>query len=68
MHHLPMGTVTLLFTHRYRVDASSSRPDERYLDILVQCRQLLHAMFHQWNGYEESYQGDSFFSSICPRY
>ena len=34
---------------------------ERYADVLIECRQLLRTVFHQWNGHEIDTQGDGFF-------
>ncbi|HJT60009.1 MAG TPA: adenylate/guanylate cyclase domain-containing protein, partial [Ktedonobacteraceae bacterium] len=61
MRELPTGTITLLFTD---IDGSTrllQQVGHRYDDILTECRQILRAAFHHWNGYEVDTQGDAFF-------
>ncbi len=61
MHHLPTGTVTLLFTD---IEASTrllSQLGERYAAVLTEYRQLLRTVLQQWNGHEVDTQGDAFF-------
>src|SRR5947208_7403312 len=65
MHHLPMGTVTLLFTDMEGSTRLLQQVGKRYPDLLAQCRQLLRTMFQQWNGYEVDTQGDSFFVAFA---
>src|SRR5260370_1780924 len=61
MHHLPMGTVTLLFTDIEGSTRLLQQLGERFADALAECRQLLRTVFHQWDGHEVYTQGDSFF-------
>jgi predicted ATPase/class 3 adenylate cyclase/DNA-binding CsgD family transcriptional regulator len=61
MSQLPTGTVTLLFTDIEGSTHLLQQLGERYADVLSECRQLLRAVFHQWNGHEIDTQGDSFF-------
>jgi len=65
MSKLPTGTVTLLFTDIEGSTRLLQQLGERYPDVLAQCRQLLHARFQQWNGYEVDTQGDSFFAAFA---
>jgi class 3 adenylate cyclase len=62
---LPTGTVTLLFTDIEGSTRLLQQLGERYPDVLAQCRQLLRAIFQQWNGYEVDMQGDSFFVAFA---
>src|SRR5436190_22614275 len=66
MHHLPMGTVTLLFTDMEGSTRLLQQLGERYTDLLEEYRQLLRAAFQQWNGHEVDTQGDAFFVA-CAR-
>ena len=61
MRELPTGTVTLLFTDIEGSTRLLQQVGHRYDDILTECRQLLRAAFHRWNGYEVDTQGDAFF-------
>src|SRR5437899_7967867 len=61
MHHLPMGTVTLLFTDMEGSTRLLQQVGERYTDLLEEYRQLLRAAFGQWNGNVVDTQGDAFF-------
>src|SRR5437764_8506267 len=61
MYHLPMGTVTLLFTDMEGSTRLLKQLGERYTDLLEEYRQLLRAAFQQWNGHEVDTQGDAFF-------
>jgi class 3 adenylate cyclase len=61
MRDLPTGTLTLLFTDIEGSTRLLEQLGERYPDVLAQSRQLLRAIFQQWNGYEVDSQGDSFF-------
>lgn len=65
MSKLPTGTVTLLFTDIEGSTRLLQQLGERYPDVLAQYRQLLHARFQQWNGYEVDTQGDSFFAAFA---
>jgi predicted ATPase/class 3 adenylate cyclase/DNA-binding CsgD family transcriptional regulator len=61
MPELPTGTVTLLFTDIEGSTRLLQQLGNRYDGVLTECRQLLRAAFHQWNGHEVDTQGDSFF-------
>src|SRR6266571_6565730 len=65
MHHLPMGTVTLLFTDMEGSTRLLQQVGERYTDLLEEYRQLLRAAFHQWNGNIVDTQGDAFFVAFA---
>jgi predicted ATPase/class 3 adenylate cyclase/DNA-binding CsgD family transcriptional regulator len=65
MHHLPVGTVTLLFTDMEGSTRLLQQLGERYTDLLEKCRQLLRAAFHQWHGHEVDTQGDAFFVAFA---
>ena len=65
MHHLPMGTVTLLFTDIEGSTRLLQQVGHRYDGILTACRHLLRAAFHRWNGYEVDTQGDAFFVAFA---
>src|SRR2546428_7511774 len=65
MHHLPMGTVTLLFTDMEGSTRLLQQVGERYSDLLEEYRQLLRAAFHQWNGNVVDTQGDAFFVAFA---
>jgi predicted ATPase/class 3 adenylate cyclase len=61
MHHLPTGTVTLLFTDIEGSTRLLQQLGNRYADVLTEYRQLLRAACQQWNGHEVDTQGDAFF-------
>src|SRR5437588_4168479 len=61
MHHLPTGTITLLFTDIEGSTRLLQQLGNRYDGVLTECRHLLRAAFHQWNGHEVDTQGDAFF-------
>jgi predicted ATPase/class 3 adenylate cyclase len=61
MLDLPTGTLTLLFTDIAGSTRLLHQLGDRYADVLAECRQLLRAAFHQWNGQEVDTQGDAFF-------
>ena len=61
MHHLPTGTVTLLFTDIEGSTRLLQQLGSRYADVLTEYRQLLRAACRQWNGHEVDTQGDAFF-------
>ena len=65
MHHLPMGTVTLLFTGMEGSTRLLQQVGERYTDLLEEHRQLLRAAFGQWNGNVVDTQGDAFFVAFA---
>ena len=59
MHHLPAGTVTMLFTDIEGSTHLLEQLDERYPDVLAQYRSLLRTTFHAHSGQEVDTQGDS---------
>jgi predicted ATPase/class 3 adenylate cyclase/DNA-binding CsgD family transcriptional regulator/tetratricopeptide (TPR) repeat protein len=61
MHHLPMGTITLLFTDLEGSTHLLEQLGERYTEVLAEYRSLLRTTFHAHDGYEVDTQGDSFF-------
>ena len=61
MHHLPTGTVTLLFTDIEGSTHLLEQLGDRYAAVLAECRHLLRAAFQEWNGHEVDTQGDAFF-------
>src|SRR5437588_809855 len=65
MRELPTGTVTLLFTDIEGSTRLLQQVGPRYDGILTECRQLLRAAFHRWNGYEVDTQGDAFFVAFA---
>ena len=65
MHHLPMGTVTLLFTDMEGSTRLLQQVGERYADILAASRQVLRTAFGQWNGHEVDTQGEAFFVAFA---
>ena len=65
MHHLPRGTVTLLFTDMEGSTRLLQQLGERYTDLLEEYRQLLRAAFQQWNGNVVDTQGDAFFVAFA---
>jgi predicted ATPase/class 3 adenylate cyclase len=65
MHHLPMGTVTLLFTDMEGSTRLLQQLGERYTDLLEEYRQLLRAAFGRWNGNVVDTQGDAFFVAFA---
>src|SRR2546430_1829885 len=65
MRELPTGTVTLLFTDIEGSTRLLQQVGHRYDGILTECRQLLRAAFHRWNGYEVHTQGDAFFVAFA---
>src|SRR6266700_1402398 len=65
MRELPTGTVTLLFTDIEGSTRLLQQVGHRYDGILTECRQLLRAAFHRWNGYEVETQGDAFFVAFA---
>jgi class 3 adenylate cyclase len=65
MHHLPMGTVTLLFTDIEGSTQLLEHLGKRYTDVLAECRSLLRTAFHAWGGHEVDTQGDAFFVAFA---
>ncbi len=65
MRELPTGTVTLLFTDIEGSTRLLQQVGHRYDGILTECRHLLRAAFHRWNGYEVDTQGDAFFVAFA---
>src|SRR5512135_2028463 len=65
MADLPGGTVTLLFTDIEGSTRLLQQLGQRYAGVLTECRQLLRAAFHRWNGYEVDTQGDAFFVAFA---
>jgi len=65
MHHLPMRTVTLLFTDMEGSTRLLQQLGERYTDLLEEYRQLLRAAFQRWNGNVVDTQGDAFFVAFA---
>jgi class 3 adenylate cyclase len=65
MHHLPRGTVTLLFTDMEGSTRLLQQLGERYTDLLGEYRQLLRAAFGRWNGNVVDTQGDAFFLAFA---
>src|SRR5205085_10978023 len=64
MHHLPTGTVTLLFTDIEGSTRLLQQLGERYANVLVEYRDLLRAACQRWHGHEVDTQGDAFFVSF----
>src|SRR5207237_4545180 len=65
MHHLPMGTVTLLFTDIEGSTRLLQQVGERYTHLLEEYRHLLRAAFQRWNGNVVDTQGDGFFVAFA---
>src|SRR6266581_6239048 len=65
MHHLPRGTVTLLFTDMEGSTRLLQQLGESYTDLLKEYRQLLRAAFQRWNGNVVDTQGDAFFVAFA---
>src|SRR5947209_19105849 len=65
MRHLPTGTVTLLFTDIEGSTRLLQQLGNHYDGLLTECRHLLRAAFHRWNGHEVDTQGDSFFVAFA---
>src|SRR6266852_4439871 len=65
MHHLPRGTITLLFTDMEGSTRLLQQVGERYTDLLEEYRQLLRTAFQQWNGNVVDTQGDGFFVAFA---
>ena len=65
MHHLPTGTVTLLFSDIEGSTRLLQQLGEGYRDLLTHCQQLLRTAFQQYHGHEVDTQGDSFFVAFA---
>lgn len=65
MLDLPAGTITLLFTDIEGSTLLLQHVGEQYSHVLAQCRQLLHAAFQRFQGYEVDTQGDAFFFAFA---
>src|SRR5947209_14352128 len=65
MHHLPLGTVTLLFTDIEGSTRLLEQLGEHYTDVLAECRHLLRTAFHAYGGQEVDTQGDAFFVAFA---
>jgi len=65
MHHLPLGTVTLLFTDIEGSTRLLEQLGEHYPDVLAECRHLLRTAFHVCGGQEVDTQGDAFFVAFA---
>src|SRR5207244_7244436 len=65
MHHLPKGTVTLLFTDIEGSTRLLQQVGERYTDLLEEYRPLLCAACGRWNGNVVDTQGDAFFVAFA---
>ena len=63
--HLPMGTVTLLFTDIEGSTRLLEQLGEHYPDVLAECRHLLRNAFRAWGGQEVDTQGDAFFVAFA---
>ncbi|HEU0000159.1 MAG TPA: adenylate/guanylate cyclase domain-containing protein, partial [Ktedonobacteraceae bacterium] len=61
MHHLPIGTITLLFTDIEGSTHLLEQLRERYTDVLAEYRSLLRTTFSACGGHEVDTQGDAFF-------
>src|SRR6266699_1646026 len=61
MRDLPTGTLTLLFTDIAGSTCLLHQLGERYASMLLECRQVLRAVFERWNGNVVDTQGDAFF-------
>ncbi|HEX9134976.1 MAG TPA: tetratricopeptide repeat protein, partial [Ktedonobacteraceae bacterium] len=61
----PTGTVTLLFTDIEGSTRLLQQLGDRYADLLEEYRQLLRAVFQQWNGHEVDTQGDALFVAFA---
>jgi predicted ATPase/class 3 adenylate cyclase len=61
MHHLPTGTVTLLFTDIEGSTHLLQQLGKHYASVLSECRELLRTAFREYHGHEVDSQGDGFF-------
>jgi class 3 adenylate cyclase len=65
MHHLPTGTVTLLFTDIEGSTRLLQQLGERYTQFLTEYRQLLGRVFEEYRGQEVDTQGDAYFVAFA---
>src|SRR6266566_4463492 len=65
MHHLPMGTVTFLFTDIEGSTHLLQQGGERYPSLLEEYRSLVRTAFHAWSGHQVDTQGDGFFVAFA---
>src|SRR2546423_9435662 len=65
MHHLPMGTVTFLFTDIEGSTHLLQQGGERYPSLLEEYRSLVRTAFHACSGHEVDTQGDGFFVALA---
>src|SRR5436309_14456879 len=65
MHHLPMGTVTMLFTDIEGSTHLLVQLGARYTEVLGAYRSLLRTVFHTCGGHEVDTQGDAFFVAFA---
>src|SRR5215472_7798622 len=61
MRDLPVGTITLLFTDIEGSTHLLQQLGGRYAELLTECRNLLGAAFHKFDGHEVDTQGDAMF-------
>src|SRR3989440_10566249 len=65
MHHLPMGTVTFLFSDIEGSTRLLQHLGERYPNVLEEYRSRLRTAFHACSGREGDTQGDGFFVAFA---
>src|SRR6266699_3634769 len=65
MHHLPMGTVTFLFSDIEGSTRLLKHLGERYPTMLEEYRSLVRTAFHACSGHEVDTQGDGFFVAFA---
>src|SRR5947209_11331792 len=65
MHHLPMGTVTFLFSDIEGSTRLLQHLGERYPNVLEEYRSLVRTAFHACSGHEVDTQGDGFFVAFA---
>src|SRR3989440_4748574 len=65
MHHLPMGTVTFLFTDIEGSTHLLQHLGERYPSMLEEYRSLVRLAFQKDSGHEVDTQGDGFFVAFA---
>src|SRR5256885_1835857 len=65
MHHLPMGTVTFLFSDIEGSTRLLQHLGERYPNVLEEYRSLVRTAFHAWSGHQVDTQGDGFFVAFA---
>ena len=65
MHHLPMGTVTFLFSDIEGSTRLLQHLGERYPNVLEEYRSLVRTAFHACSGHQVDTQGDGFFVAFA---